>query len=322
MLFYIAILIVIALCLVGIGVIVARKFPQLTMIDAEALPKERETKKKKEIIESRVRRVAAERTRLLGAALKPVWERLRDGFRVAYGRLLSLDKMYQRPGKQPTAFEKRLKAARLIERAAALVDQAGKEGEAEKLLVEAIGLDPKNLDAYRVLGDLYFGQKNYLQAREAYDFLARSSIRECCGRRGRGQQPRHVSLEYPCDAPAAQAAFVSKNYASLAAACRQLGEGEKAKAALEMAAAHEPANPRTLDLLLEACILVGDKARAEEVLGRLKAANPDNQKLGALEERIAALPAPVVAHKPAEKPIETPSVADVSPSPTEGPGVS
>ena len=45
----------------------------------------------------------------------------------------------------------------------------------------------------------------------------------------------------------------------------------------------EPANPKYLDFLFHACILVGDKRKAGAVLAQLKEANPENQKLEELE---------------------------------------
>ncbi|MBI3626728.1 tetratricopeptide repeat protein, partial [Candidatus Uhrbacteria bacterium] len=51
----------------------------------------------------------------------------------------------------------------------------------------------------------------------------------------------------------------------------------------------EPNNPKYLDQLLEMSIITRDKETAEDVLGRLEAVNPGNQKLTEFRQRIEEL---------------------------------
>ncbi len=291
MLFYAVIFGVIIVCLGAMLAIASRKFPQLTLIDTAALPKEKETQKKKQIMDERVRRMAGEWRAALVKAFTAFFERLQQGFRRQYRKLLSLEKKYapQPPAPAVSAEEMKAKAVRALEEASALAGE-GKFEEAERKYVEAVKLDRTNVGAYRGLGDLYMSQKDYVHAKETYAYLVKASVRACCaGRRKKTAPAGQIGLA--CDAPPADLAEIAKNYLSLALACRALGDGAGAKLALENAVAHEPANPKHLDLLIEACILEGDKERAFEVFRKLKEVNPDNQKLGALYERISAIPA-------------------------------
>jgi tetratricopeptide (TPR) repeat protein len=180
---------------------------------------------------------------------------------------------------------------RLQDEAIELVKE-GKGDDAEKKYVEIIKIDPRNLAAYRGLGDLYLDAKNYLQAKETFEFLVKMSVKECCvankGRAGRSWDHEEVES---CPASPAVQAEIAKNYLSLSNACRLAGDLTGERLSLESALAHEPANPKHLDLLIEACILEGDKERALAVFGKLKEVNPENQKLGILYEKIMALPA-------------------------------
>ncbi|MFC1703071.1 hypothetical protein ACFLZO_01255, partial [Patescibacteria group bacterium] len=89
--FYIIFFIIIAASVAAALVIVGRKLPQLTLIDTDILPKERETKRKKEILQRRVdRHTNAWWQRTLDRIVPHVW-RIRNGFRAMYGKMLVLD---------------------------------------------------------------------------------------------------------------------------------------------------------------------------------------------------------------------------------------
>jgi len=292
--FYKVAIIFIGACFVAMLAIVIRKFPQLTLIDTAALPKERETRKKKEIIHERVGRMAAENWRGFAAKVGPVLKKIQAWFRRQYTKVLVLDYKYQtaKPEDKPLPIsDLRAIVDRLQDEAAELVKE-GKGSEAEKKYVEIIKIDPKNLGAYRGLGELYLDAKNYLQAKETFEFLVKMSVKECCvAHKGRAGRFPDAEEGGSCPASPAVQAEIAKNYLSLSNACRLAGDPTGARLALESALGHEPANPKHLDLLIEACILEGDKERALAVFGKLKEVNPENQKLGILYEKIMALPA-------------------------------
>lgn len=292
--FYILALAFIAVCLAAIIGIIIRKFPQLTLIDAEALPKERETRKKKDIIHERAGRLAAEWWKSFAARVSPWIWRARRAFRRAYTKILNLDYHFQSKPPVPAPLplsEVRESVARMLREAASDLKD-GRSDQAEKKYIEIIKLDPKNAEAYRGLGDLYLEAKNYSQAKETFAYLVRMTVRSCClAHKGRACSEFEIKELTPCPASPAIQGDIAKNYYSLAVACRAAGDLAGARQALEGSVAHEAANPKHLDLLIETCILEGDKDRALEAYERLKEANPENQKLGTLFEKISAMPA-------------------------------
>ncbi|HTM69079.1 MAG TPA: tetratricopeptide repeat protein [Candidatus Binatia bacterium] len=290
--FYLAAILVVIVSLGAAASVAARKFPQLTLIDTEALPLERDAKKKKAIIHDRASRMTAAFGRRIAAALTRWFERRREGFRRAYRKVLALERQYRKE-KPVSAGEAEARIAALSADAERLF-KAGEYGDAEKKYIEILSFDRRNVDATWGLGTLYLESKRYDQAKETYAYLARMLRKAArCVHAENGTLPQGRT----CAADAASHADIAACYLDLGIASQAAGDKAQARAAFERAVAFEPANPRHLDLLLDECILEGDKSRASEVFAQLRAANPENNKLDALAERIASLPDPVAAPK-------------------------
>lgn len=285
--FYAAAILIVIACLASAAWVVVRKFPQLSLIDTGALPLERDAKKKKAIIQDRASRMTAAFGRRIAAALTHWFERRREGFRRSYRKVLALERTYRKE-KPVLPAEVDAKVAALAAEAEGLV-KAGEYGDAEKRYIEILSLDRKNADAYWGLGALYLESKRYDQARETYAYLVRM-IRK----NGRCTHAENgaVSAIRPCAADSAAHADIAAGYLDLGISAQYAGDRQQARAGFERAVAFEPANPRHLDLLLDECILEGDKTRASEIFVQLKGANPENNKLDSLAEKIAALPEP------------------------------
>lgn len=288
--FYIVFFTIIAACVIAALVIVGRKLPQLTLIDTDILPKERETKRKKEILQRRVdRHTSAWWQRTLDRIVPHVW-RIRNGFRAMYGKMLVLDSQYTEE-KPLTPEDIEDKVRKLMLKAERLIEEGDIAG-AEKVFVQVISLDQKHVAAYAGLGDLYMDSKQHEQAREMFGYLIRLSVRGCTFRKPaqeKGKRPKgHVAMVHAADCPESAEAHAeaAKNYTKYGETFQVKDDIAGARLAYEQAVLYEASNPRYLDLLVEACILEGDQERAREVLGTLKEVNPQNQKLESLEERI------------------------------------
>jgi hypothetical protein len=81
---------IIALCLLGIGYIIIRHFPQVTNLDTAHLPEEQTARKKKEIINKRVDEQARHLQAAFGKRLAPLaqpWKKLQLRFRIYVGKM-------------------------------------------------------------------------------------------------------------------------------------------------------------------------------------------------------------------------------------------
>jgi tetratricopeptide (TPR) repeat protein len=277
-------------CLIRIAVVVLPKFPQLALIDTGIIPAEREARKKKEIMHGRTHRILAGAVGSTGKALLPLWVQIRDAFRVKYRDLLNVQRQFKRE-KELTPAETRERIVSALADAAKL-SEVGKNDEAEKKYMEALGYDPRRVEAYRGLADIYMDDRRYDRAKETLQYLIKALIRENRCIHGAGRRSFATAAEEnpnACPASPAAHAEIAARSVALATAFTELRDAEGNMGAYELAVNMEPTNPRYLDLLLEACILGGDKRRAEEVLAAFRESNPGNAKLAEFDERVAGM---------------------------------
>ena len=244
----------------GIIFIIVRKFPVLAAIDVGSIKSEQEAARKDKIIAIRLERKIVGAGKFLGKLFLPLGIILKNFLKNIYGKISAWEKKYaERKEKRPTSpgeIENKIKTL-FFE-----VDQFLKEGkfdEAEKKNIEIIALDHKNILAYKKLGAVYLGQRNYENARETFS---------------------HVLKLNPDDV---------ETLVDLGDLYRQLGENEKALSIFKRLVDLEPTNPKHLDFLIDISIIVGNKDLAREILGKLRGVNPENQKLGEFEERIGGM---------------------------------
>lgn len=299
--FYIT-LVITGIGLIGMAVILIRKFPQLANLDTENLPEEKEAKKKKEIME---RRVEAEGQKLLFTFLKKmepvrkIWGKIQLRFRIYVGQIERLFHYEQRKSKvvevPPTPEAVMEEEGKLISylRDGAFNLQSGNLEKAEELFIAAIKLDVKNVAAYRGLADTYLAEGALDEAKETYEFLlqlqpkddnAMTKLAELYEQKGDFEN----AITY-----LQQAAIIndslSPRFYHIAELLLKVNQPDVAKEAIVQAVELEPKNPKYLDLLIETGILCGDKDLAQRGFQELRLVNPNNQKLSSFQSRIKAL---------------------------------
>ncbi len=249
---------IIVVCLLAIIFIILRKFPNLAAIDIKSIPSEQQAELKEQILVDRLKRSTGGFFSKLRKKINPVWLATKKFFLKIYQSLLELEKRYQKSaGKisKESGEDSEQKISRLLREAEEL-EKEEKFSEAEKKYIEIISLDIKNSKAYHALGELYFEGKNYEQAMETFEYFAKL-------------EPEN-----------------SEAYLHLAETEKALGNYEKslenAKKAVDLA----PNNPRTLAFLLDIAIIVRNKKLAEDTFKKLQKANPENEKLEELKDKI------------------------------------
>jgi len=158
-----------------------------------------------------------------------------------------------------------------------------KYAEAEKRLIEIIGIDNKNIKAFKLLGGLYFDRKNYEEARETFEYILKLKDDDDAfaqlGKIG-GEYREDSSKEANINI------FRSQTYFDLSLVYKAMEKYDKAIVNLKKALEIEPNNPRYLDTMLEISIIKKDKDLALESYKRLAEANPENQKLPEIKKEI------------------------------------
>ncbi len=271
------------------------KFPLAARVDIDALPEKKQEAKKQEMIDARLRRKLKDRWKKLSEKLGPLFEILRDKWNKFYQYLAEKEKniLIKHWQKQKTSYSSKSalsdKVAELLRQAEASIKQEDLV-VAEKKLIEAIALDPKNKQAFLLLGDIYIEQKKYAEARESFLYLLKISGKkaEFYNKLGEVEQAEGNLAE--AESYFLQSIDLDKdnvNYLYNLAMVYQLeGDVDKADKYLDKVLSLEPNNPRYLDALLKISIIRKDKNKALRVWERLRKINPENKKLPELKEQI------------------------------------
>lgn len=257
MIFYIIPGSIIVICLIGVLVIVVRKFPQLVLINVESIKGAKETMVRNRIMADRIMR-ATKKVSTKFSFLDNLGRVITSFFSKLHKKLLDLEDKYElklkrTEGKRESGTGGQVKI--LIESAyEAIKSEQWEKGE--KYFIEAISIDGKSKEAYRGLANLYNAQKQYDQARETLEYILKL---------------------YPRDPDI---------YFELGEVYKSLDKIEKSVKYFKKAVDCSPKNPRNLDVLLETCIIVGDKKMAKTIFKKLSKVNPENQKLEDFNRRI------------------------------------
>lgn len=277
------------------GVLV-KKFPQLKLIDLSTLAKERHEAVKKRIMQDRFERSLGKIQGKTNEAVDAASSRVKNWFERAQDKLKGMEARMDGHVRKPTTAAEHAKAAA---RLPGLLDQAeharleDRYEEAEKLYIEALKADAKNVEAYRGLAELYLAQKQPDQAAEILEFLLRlqSDDDRALGRLGQIEAGRgnfeEAEARYLRSIELTAGATVYR--AELGRVYLTQGDGRKAADQFRMALQAEPHNPKYLDYFLEASILVGDADAAREALSALEEVNPENAKLEEFRGRISEM---------------------------------
>lgn len=242
-------------------VVVARKIPQLSVMDVEAMPGQKVKKLKERIILEKFARVRSEKTGkalkwlgVLGTALSKTGRRIVQ-------RLYKLEQYYQKIKQAPMGGQPSVNPE-AIQRLLAEAEECMRQEEyiqAEKRYIEVISHKPKYVSAYEGLGTVYLKSKQYPQARETLLFALRLD-------------PTSAALHM--------------NMADL-----EMKEGN-AKAAVEHARKAvdiRPKNPKYLDAYVEAGINAKLPTDVERGLNLLREVNPENQKIEDFQHQLDEL---------------------------------
>ena len=261
--------ILIIIAIIIILSIVVKKFPALAILNVTSMSGEKEAKFKERIIQNRVERDLAVVSGFLGRIWLSIVRSFSAFLKERQTQLKKIRSNYTASLKIPW-LEKQKKIRELSVSAEDALKMED-EKEAEEKLVEIISLDPKNLDAFFRLGNLYASEKKWPETRETYAYALKLSRQSGEGDEALGETtPQEI-------------------YFSISEMEKEAGDIDAALENIREALELEPNSPRYLDLILDLSIMRKDKELAESSLAKLAAVNPENQKLGEWAEKIENL---------------------------------
>lgn len=254
-------------CLIVISIVILRKFPALAILDVDNIPGEKESRFKEDIIKKRLERNLSRWSGWLGR----VWLFLKKIFSDSLDR--ALESLRERQLKHQR--HKKLTLSQRRERVRELFTEADKQLDdeefeaAEESLIEIIRLEPKNLGAFWCLAEVYGEAKRWSEARSTLEHSLKLY--------------RSLKWSYPDNPDITR----QKIYFELALASESLDEAPRALDEIQEALELEPNNPRYLNLGAELALAADKLEIAQALIKRLREVNPDNAKVGELEELIA-----------------------------------
>lgn len=287
-------IVVIALCVVGIVIIVVRKFPVLASIDVSTIQKEKEVTLKKKLLEARFLRKLKSLLSRLGDAFRPLALRFAKEFHrwldvvTRKGQKMRLERLRDEQQSKGS-----LVSVEQVLREADDFISEDRLNEAEARLVEFVALHPKEVRAYKRLASIAVEKKEYEQAKEIYEFILKLDEKSYDAYSGLGKlftlEGVEESAKTAYEKSVALHSRDTGDYYALAKIYQktnQLGQAlEVSKKACEL----EPLNPKFLDKLAEIAILGGRKTVAKNAYVKLKSVNPENEKLPELKCQIDAM---------------------------------
>jgi len=272
-------LFLLAIGVISIVIILIRKMPQLRLINVDSIAKERTRKIKEQIILQKFQRASGDKLKGISALAVLIGRTTSRSGRRIVQRLYSLEQYYQKLKRSASEGQHAYDADtihRLVEEAETL-RQKDELIPAEKIYIDIISHNPKSVDAYEGLGNLYLANGQFDQARETFQFSLRLSPNDA------SVFVSLSELEMRCDQP--KAALVH----------------------LKKAIQKRPKNPKYLDLYIEVSLKAGSLKDAQEGIKRLKEVNPENQKIKGFEERFREQKAAYLtkSHSSTDEPSQT-----------------
>ncbi|MFW5888739.1 MAG: tetratricopeptide repeat protein [Patescibacteria group bacterium] len=246
-------LFLIFLSLVGISVVIGRKFSALANLDVDSIPEEKESKFKERMAGKRIKKNLMGWSSKAGGRFKNVYSKPNDFLVKTADNLERLKKKYAEEGENA----KRNKSERIANAFRELEKLDPKEDfeACESKLIEIIGADSKNVHAFEELADLYFDNKKYKEAEQTYEHLLKLFEEN---------KDEHKRAEI---------------YFDLGLVAKEQNKASKALKNIQKALKLAPNNPRFLDTMIEISIINKDKTLAKSAYDKLAEVNPENKKL-------------------------------------------
>ena len=249
-------------------------------LDINTIQSERETKVKEQIISKRLKRNFFRYSSKLTRLLEPAGKGISTFFKWSYKKLTEFKDNYNKEDEIVSGGSEKV-IVKLFSEADDFIKKEDLNG-AENKYIEIIGIDSKNIKAFKNLGALYFDRKNYNEAKETLDHALKLLEKDY----------EEINMEGGAEEEGAAEAINSQIagiYVDLSEICQAMEDYEGAQKRIEKALKIEPNNPRYLDTKLQISIINKDKASALDAYDKLKEVNPDNQKLDDFKARIKEL---------------------------------
>jgi len=283
--------------IIALGVtlfLIARHWKEIRLLDPQSIKEERQKQEREKLITRRFERVSAEQLAALHRFGRTLARKTKESYKRTEERLQSFDNLYKKVKSPFSAMapSQRERIKTLLTEARSLIRDL-KWADAERRLLEALALDQRQIDAYRLLGTLYLRQKLYPQARETYEFLVKTRKADDATYAGLAEIAKAEGNFQIAEAMLQKAADASPRQphrqAELAAFFLERGNAAKAWPHAKRASELEPGSAKYLEQSLETVILLGDRKEARARYNRLRLLSEDPARFQVLKDKVEAI---------------------------------
>lgn len=255
--------------LLVIIIITIRKFSALSILNIDNIPGKKEAKFKERIMRQRLERDFSSIFLKIEKRRRYLVRGISLFLKNYYSRLLKAKTNLKRYKK--TSFTEKKEEIDILFIKTKNAQEHEKYEEAENYLIEIISLDSKKIKAFLNLSEIYRLGRKFKEARETLEHSLK------------------LYQQLKKDPEMLEGVSITEIYFSLACICQEASMIDEALEYGFQALDIEPNNPRYLDLILDLSIIKKDKKLSLEIWDKLSLANPDNQKLSELKEKIGLL---------------------------------
>jgi tetratricopeptide (TPR) repeat protein len=234
------------------------------------VPREKEQQVRNRIMLQRLSRKYDDFYAIIKKISKPLLKDVSNFFSQLYYKILEIEKnqLHRQPPLKQIDINQQI-TSKFQEVQQLIAD--GENEKAEDICISIVELNPRNVQVYEILTDIYLERKEYKKAREVCKYLIKILAKGGDGVVGEKHR-------------------LANSYSNLGWTYQLENKYNFALTNYRKAVDLEPSNPRFLDLLLKISIILKNKDLATEVFNDLRQADPDNQKLAEIKEEIKNLP--------------------------------
>jgi tetratricopeptide (TPR) repeat protein len=293
--YYIILSFIILLCSVVIVKVSKNKFKQMQKIDIEPVVKQKQAEVKKRLIESRLQKKFLN----LGQGFLDIFKEIRNGLQKftkqtkrKIDRSLNLQSGWKlRRAKRRQVEDEAVLAAKLLE--AQILLKKKKIDEAEDKFIKVLEIDPKNIETYMALGQIYTMREDWETAEEAYRYIIKIKPKFLEGYKRLADIFKMLrkwdDLKKLMEEVLSSGYEEAWVYGLLGLAHKKTGYADKALEYFRRAVEIEPKNEELLDSLLEVAIINKNKTLAQKAWNTLTGISKDEIKLQSYRNKIDIL---------------------------------
>ncbi len=280
--------------LVVMGLLIAKHWKEIRLLDPMSLKEEQAKKQREQMIMRRFERLSADRLEGVKRFGRQFGRKATQSYRKAYRKLKRVEHAYKKTSNPLSTMgpstEDRIK--NLLGEARGFARDL-KWADAERRYLEVLSLDKRNVDGFRGLGQIYLKQKLYPQAKETFEFLQKINKADDMVYAGLAEialADENIALAERMRIKAVEESpKQAHRHAELAEFYLEQDDPEKAWPEAKLASDLESGSAKYLELSLETAILLGDRNEAKERFQKLRLLIEDQSRFQSWKKKIDEL---------------------------------